>query len=169
MVKAARTVLRGERDKSDLPDYFLMAHRFKMHIDAVQEEWSTGVTTVFDRSIYGDRAFADVLYGYGHIDELGFGSYMQHRECMERQLLVPQQVIYLDVSVDTAINRIQKRGRDCEKGITREYLERLAEAYEKIISELESKTNVQRYSWEDGSDVEDIKIEGLLEYEEIRC
>lgn len=146
-----------------------MAHRYKMHVQAVQEEWSTGVTTIFDRSIYGDRAFADVLQSYGHIDQLGYDSYMLHRECMEKQLLVPQQVIYLDVSVDTAINRIEKRGRECEKGISRDYLERLQTAYEKIISELETKTNVQRYSWEDGSSVEDIQIEGLLEYEKVPC
>lgn len=149
--------------------YFLMAHRYKMHVKAVEEEWSTGVTTIFDRSIYGDRAFADVLYGFDHIDELGYGSYMQHRECMERQLLIPQQVIYLEVSVDTALNRIQSRGRECERGITRDYLERLSEAYEKIICDLEKKTNVQRCDWKDGASIEDIQIEGLLEYEEIPC
>src|SRR5687768_357995 len=46
--------------------YFLMAHRYRMHVDAIQEEWNNGITSIFDRSIFGDKAFADVLHGYGY-------------------------------------------------------------------------------------------------------
>lgn len=149
--------------------YFLMAKRFKMHLEAIKEEWNHGITTIFDRSIYGDWPFAHMLYQDGLIDKLGYSSYMLHRKCMEKQLLIPQQVIYLDVSIDTAIQRIHKRGRDCERNIPREYLENLSQAYEQVVSGFETNTKVSRYKWDDGATVDDIVIEGVIEYAETSC
>ena len=42
--------------------YFLMARRYQMHRKAVEQEWQEGITTIHDRSIYGDSVFAAVLY-----------------------------------------------------------------------------------------------------------
>lgn len=113
--------------------YFLMAYRFRMHRDAVDEEWAKGIVTLHDRSIYGDGAFAYVNYRDGYIDQLGYDSYMAHRECMERYLLVPHLVIYLDVCVDRLQERIRERDRVCESGIPDSYLADLDAAYKEIV------------------------------------
>lgn len=130
--------------------FYLMAHRFRMHQQAIEHEWNTGQQTIFDRSIYGDAAFAHMLYKSGAIDKLGYNSYMNHRRCMEKFLLPPQIVIWLDVSVQTCLDRISQRGRDCEKGIPREYLEGLLESYmEVVIEPLKKITEVQCVDWEE--------------------
>jgi len=139
--------------------YWLMAKRFKMHQDGIEYEWNTGGTSVYDRSIYGDGIFAKVLNEEGHIDDIGYKSYLQHKACMERFLLVPQQVIFLDVPVDLALKRIPKRNRDCEQGsaITREYLEKLRHEYNNLLQVLGQKTKVDIINWEDGMSADDIK------------
>jgi deoxyadenosine/deoxycytidine kinase len=43
-------------------------------------------------------------------------------------------LVYLQVSVDVAINRIKKRGRDFEQNVERAYWERLNEKYESYFS-----------------------------------
>ncbi len=147
--------------------YFLMAKRYQMHSEAVEEEWSEGITTVHDRSIYGDSVFASVLYDDGLIDSLGYNSYLRHRECMEKSLLMPQQIFYLDVSVDVALQRIARRGRKCEEGIMGDYLEKLDKAYQKLLDYLSSKTNVTVYDWKDGMTVENVELKGVIQYEAV--
>lgn len=136
--------------------YYLMAQRYKMHQDAILNEWNNGIVTIFDRSIYGDKAFADILHNDGSINDEGYKAYMQHRECMEKQLLYPQVIVFLNVPVCRAIDRINKRGRDCEKSIPAEYLEKLNDAYFKIISDLSQKTTVLSYDWKDNMTADDI-------------
>lgn len=130
--------------------YYLMAMRYRMHAYAIQKEWSSGCTTIHDRSIYGDGAFARILFDSGLISNLGYSSYLQHRECMEKQLLVPQLVIYLNVKTETALSRIKSRGRECESGIPDSYLKQLDNAYkEYVLPDLEKKTIVEMIDWED--------------------
>lgn len=145
--------------------YWLMAKRYQMHEEAIKEEWYSGITTIHDRSIYGDSVFASVLHQDGLIDDLGYHSYLQHRQCMEKSLLIPQQVIYLEVSVDVALSRIKGRGRDCENGITEEYLQKLSISYEKLIFDLGGVTSVEIIPWHDGMTADDIDLKGLIQYE----
>jgi len=58
-------------------------------------------------------------------------------------------LVYLDVSVETAIKRIHERGRESEKGITPEYLKDLKTGYEKIIDQIAS----HKHQWSCGVDV----------------
>jgi deoxyadenosine/deoxycytidine kinase len=113
--------------------FYLLTRRFQMHENAIRMEWDKRMTTIFDRSIYGDRAFAYLLWQDGLISGRGYANYEKHFNCMARFLLVPQDVFYLDVSIPTALARIAKRGRECEKGIPSDYLEKLDKAYKKIV------------------------------------
>lgn len=131
--------------------YFLMAYRFRMHEGAIRREWNDGAVTIFDRSIYGDAAFAYLLHDDGLIDDDGYDAYLLHRECMERFLLAPQMVIFLDSPVDTLMGRIERRGRECEKGLPRLYQARLVSAYKKVVlPELAKRTEVLTLDWADG-------------------
>jgi deoxyadenosine/deoxycytidine kinase len=82
-----------------------------------------------DRSIYGDRIFAEVLHEDGTMTHEEFTTYESLLANMLEHVQPPDLLIYLDCSVDTAIDRIRKRNRGLESGIPREYLERLNEHY----------------------------------------
>lgn len=130
--------------------FYLMARRFKQHEDAIRLEWSQGVQTIHDRSIWGDKAFADMLRKDGLIGELGYQTYMMHRECMLGFLLVPQVVIWLEAAPEVCVKRIKSRGRNCESGISLQYLKALRETYDNILGELQKKGSlILTYDWND--------------------
>lgn len=82
-----------------------------------------------DRSIYGDRIFAEVLHEDDSMTNEEFTTYSTLLENMLEHVQPPDLLIYLDCSVDTAIERIRVRNRGLESGIPRDYLERLNTRY----------------------------------------
>ncbi|RME03308.1 MAG: deoxynucleoside kinase [Planctomycetota bacterium] len=119
--------------------FYLMSRRFRTHMDALRVEWSEGIQTFHDRTIWGDKAFAHMLYRSNLISPLGYDSYLQHRRCMLSFLLPPQIVVWLEVDPEICIERIKKRERACEVGITTEYLSNLRKSYDDVLEELEKK------------------------------
>lgn len=84
---------------------------------------------VLDRSIFGDRIFAEMLAADGDMSEEEFRTYTTLLDNMLEHVQRPQLLIYLDASVDTAMERIKKRNRGLESGIPRKYLEGLNARY----------------------------------------
>ena len=84
---------------------------------------------VLDRSIYGDRIFAEVLYEDGDMQDFEFHTYSALLENMLEHASSPRLLVYLDCSVDTALRRIRVRDRGIESTIPRDYLERLNRHY----------------------------------------
>ena len=82
-----------------------------------------------DRSIYGDRIFAEVLHEDGQMSHEEYKTYTMLLANMLEHVEPPELLIYLDCSVDTAMRRIKQRDRGLEGGIPREYLERLNNHY----------------------------------------
>ena len=82
-----------------------------------------------DRSIYGDRIFADVLHEDGQMSDEEYLTYTTLLDNMLEHVQPPDLLIYLDCTVDTAISRIKKLDRGLESGIPRDYLERLNQRY----------------------------------------
>ena len=82
-----------------------------------------------DRSIYGDRIFAEVLHEDGSMTDEEFTTYQTLLDNMLEHVQPPDLLVYLDCSVDTAMERIRKRNRGLEAGIPRDYLERLNQHY----------------------------------------
>jgi deoxyadenosine/deoxycytidine kinase len=82
-----------------------------------------------DRSIFGDRIFAEMLYHDGDMLEEEFGTYSTLLDNMLEHAQSPDLLVYLDCSVDTALERIKKRNRGLESGIPREYLANLNDRY----------------------------------------
>ena len=106
--------------------YFL-AKRFEMHRKMMQNMLSC----VQDRTIYEDaEVFARTLFDTGAMDARDFENYTALFACMTAYLQPPNAIIYLRADVDTLMERIARRGRDCEKSIERDYLERLNAAYD---------------------------------------
>jgi len=85
---------------------------------------------VMDRSIYGDAIFARMLNLNGEMSDEEFAIYAELLENMLEHVQAPKLMVYLEVSVDEAMRRIHKRGRDYELIVEREYWERLNQEYE---------------------------------------
>ena len=82
-----------------------------------------------DRSIYGDRIFAEVLHEDEQMSGEEYLTYTTLLANMLEHVQPPDLLIYLDCTVDTAMDRIRKRDRGLESGIPRDYLERLNNRY----------------------------------------
>lgn len=128
--------------------FWLMSQRFKQHQEAIEHIHVTGQACIMDRSIYGDTVFAKRNYLNGHISELGYKSYLQHRDVMFRFLMVPQLTIYLEASPEVCLRRIRSRARSSEGGIPIEYLEGIDSLYKELLVELaERGSHVHKLDW----------------------
>jgi deoxyadenosine/deoxycytidine kinase len=106
---------------------FFLSKRFEMHRKMTENMWSC----VQDRTIYEDaEVFARTLHDSGAMDDRDFENYMALFKCMTSYLRAPTTIVYLRASVETLLQRIARRGRDCEKSIEAAYLERLNAAYD---------------------------------------
>lgn len=140
--------------------FYLMAHRFKMHQEAIEYIWRTGNGVLMDRSIYGDSVFCALNHINGNIDSTGYSSYMGMRDVMTRFLMVPQITVYLNASPKVCQARIMSRGRDCEREIPLTYLEGLDNLYRDLIVEMESKgSKIINLNWEKFTPWEDVLSE----------
>lgn len=86
---------------------------------------------IFDRSIYGDEVFARTIHSRGQMTKDEFSIYHELLHNMLNHIKPPELLIYLDVTVDTAMDRINKRARSTEAdAIPRDYMRDLRAHYE---------------------------------------
>ena len=84
---------------------------------------------VLDRSIYGDLIFAKMLCDNSELSKEEYSIYHELFENMSEHMPKPRLLIYLDISVDNAIKRIEKRGRDYELITEKDYWKQLNRNY----------------------------------------
>lgn len=155
----------------NLQIYFLH-HRFKVHSDMSKQE--SGV--IQDRTIYEDvEIFARNLYTMEQMDVRDWENYSDLFRVMTAFLRKPDLIIYLRASVDTLVSRIALRGREYEKAIERNYLEKLNESYDSWIRSLKDFSVLtietdQFNIYEDGHMLKNIvdKISELLKSKELK-
>ncbi|TXT16218.1 MAG: dgk [Erysipelotrichaceae bacterium] len=87
-----------------------------------------------DRSIYGDGLFASMHAEYKTMEAEEYNIYEDLFDVMIHEVKRPDLLVYLQVSIDVAIKRIKKRGRDFEQNVERAYWERLNDKYETYFS-----------------------------------
>lgn len=93
-------------------------------------------TVVQDRTVYEDaEIFARNLYLQGSMNARDYDAYRRLYRAVSSFLPPPNLLIYLRATVDTLLAHIHKRGRDYERIIARDYLERLNILYERWIGE----------------------------------
>jgi deoxyadenosine/deoxycytidine kinase len=88
---------------------------------------------VADYLLDKDRLFARVT-----LDESEYQLYEQVYERLGVESPRPDLVVYLQAPVDVLMERIARRGIDFEQRISREYLERLNEAYARFFHEFDA-------------------------------
>ena len=115
-----------QRWSFNLQVYFLNS-RFRQ----VQDIAKSKKTIIQDRTIYEDAyVFAPNLQSMGLMTQRDYDNYLSLFKLMESVVSPPDLLIYLRSDVPSLVNKIQKRGRDCEEGIRIDYLKRLNERYE---------------------------------------
>lgn len=110
--------------------YFL-GHRAQQHLDM----WNDPRSTIIDRSIYEDAyIFARALHHMGNLSELDYQSYRRVFDLIVKNLPAPSLLIYLQAPVPVLMERIHKRARNIETGITEEYLTLLESYYDEWMT-----------------------------------
>ncbi len=119
-----------QRWSFNLQVYFLNS-RFRQIVDIRK----AGDTVIQDRTIYEDAyIFAPNLHAMGLMTTRDFDNYKSLFELMSSFIEPPDLMIYLNASVPTLVNQIQKRGRVYENTIRLDYLKRLNERYNEWIN-----------------------------------
>ena len=107
--------------------YFLLTRTRQVQAFKQQDIFSN--TRVSDFMLQKDRLFAQVTLNNEEYD-----LYDQLYSYMAVDIPKPDLIIYLQAPVSTLMKRIKKRGRDFEKYIDTEYLERLNAMYLKFFN-----------------------------------
>jgi len=106
---------------------FFLGKRLQDHYNLVRDQHSV----VQDRSLYENaEIFAKNLYRQGFIAKREWNVYQDIYKTVIQILPAPDLIIYLKASVDKIMQRIQIRGRDFEKNMSREYVANLNELYD---------------------------------------
>jgi deoxyadenosine/deoxycytidine kinase len=134
------TAFESVSDNPYLPDFyadmrtwsfhlqiFFLGHRADQYLSMAQSPRSA----ILDRSIYEDAyIFARALHHLGNLDERDYLAYRRVFELLVSTLPPPNLLIYLKAPVSVLEDRIRRRGRDIESGISNEYLTLLESFYD---------------------------------------
>jgi deoxyadenosine/deoxycytidine kinase len=138
-----RTDYESVADNPYLPDFYgdmhawafhlqiyFLGHRAGQYLEAAHDPRSA----ILDRSIYEDyHIFARALYQMGNVAERDYLTYRRLFELVVGTLPPPNLLIYLKTSVGVLMERIHRRARNIETGISAEYLTLLDSYYDEWI------------------------------------
>ena len=118
-----------EKFYNDRKQYAFQTQMFFL-INRYKQQQNLSQQNLFSSYIVSDYIFdKDRIFAYLNLagDELKL--YESIFPLLERDLLKPDLVIYLQSSIDRLMYNIKKRGRKVEKGISRGYITELYESY----------------------------------------
>ena len=135
-----QTAFESVSDNPYLPDFyqdmrawsfhlqvFFLGHRAEQYLEMAASPQSV----VLDRSIYEDaHIFARALHQLGNLDERDYLAYRRVFDLLVSKLPPPNLLVYLKAPVPVLVERIRRRGRSIERGITPEYLGLLESFYD---------------------------------------
>jgi deoxyadenosine/deoxycytidine kinase len=109
---------------------FFLGHRAQHHLELANSPQSA----IADRSIYEDAyIFARALHHMNNISERDYESYRALFDLVVGNLPRPDLLLYLEAPVPVLMNRIYRRGRRMESGITSDYLSLLEIFYKEWL------------------------------------
>lgn len=102
---------------------FFLLSRYRQQVGLVQRD-------IFQPLIVCDYLFQkDKIFASINLDDHEMALYDQILPLLERDIPKPDRVIFLQASLNTLMERIEKRGRSFEKDMSQRYIETLTEAY----------------------------------------
>jgi deoxyadenosine/deoxycytidine kinase len=110
---------------------FFLGHRAEQYLDAANDPRSS----ILDRSIYEDAfIFARALHHMGNLSERDYLAYRRLYDLVVGSLPPPNLLIYLKCPADVLMERIHRRARNMETGITTDYLSLLDTFYDEWLN-----------------------------------
>lgn len=105
---------------------FFLGHRAQQHLEMAEHPSSI----IIDRSIYEDAyIFARALHHLGNLSERDYLSYRRLFDLVVSNLPAPDLLVYLKAPVPVLVERIRRRARSIESGISADYLSLLDTFY----------------------------------------
>ena len=115
-------------------EMFFLCNRYKQLGDINQHYISQNKPVVADYHI-----FKNLIFAQRTLNQQEYSKYLHIYEILTRDMPIPNVVIYLHASLDTLLERIEKRGREMEKNISPLYLEQLSIDYDEALSQFEAQ------------------------------
>lgn len=109
----------------------------------VQDLSLSGISCVQDSSVFGDTCFVEMLHKDGVLSDEEVDVYSELFMNMARDVMYPSLIVYLNCPPEVSLKRIKKRGRECETGISPDYVFNLNEEVKKLCEEFERYTFVK--------------------------
>jgi len=127
-------------DNPYLPDFYADMKTWSFHLqvyflghraDQYLQIANASRSALLDRSIYEDAyIFARALHHMGNLSERDYMAYRRLFDVVVNGLPAPDLLIYLKAPVEVLMERIHKRARGMETGISAEYLTLLDSFYD---------------------------------------
>lgn len=109
---------------------FFLGHRADQYLEAARDPRSA----ILDRSVYEDfHIFARALHHMGDFAERDYLAYRRLFDLVMNSMPRPNLLIYLKAPVNVLMDRIRRRARGMESGITPEYLALLDSFYDEWL------------------------------------
>jgi len=138
-----RTDYESVADNPYLPDFYadmrawsfhlqiyFLGHRADQYLDAARDPLSV----ILDRSIYEDvYIFARALHHMGNLSERDYLAYRRLFDLVVNSLPAPNLLVYLKCPVAVLMERIRRRARNIETGISADYLTLLDTFYDEWL------------------------------------
>lgn len=128
--------------------YLFQTKAFHDRVRACQSMWVSALAEgvdvlILERSVISDRIFVEALRDMGKFDDLQYLCYREWWDMWNELIpFVPDVFIYLKVSLDEAMARVETRRRPGEDGIKRDYQEVLLKHHEEMFGGSTVKVNV---------------------------
>lgn len=135
-----QTAFESVADNPYLPDFYADMHAWSFHLQIFflghrarqyLELAASPQSAILDRSIYEDAyIFSRALHHMNNLTERDYLAYRNVFDLIVSKLPPPDLLIYLHAPVKVLVERIRRRARAIEGGITPEYLSLLESFYE---------------------------------------
>ena len=132
----ARLVLEDFEDNPFLPDFYNDPERFGFQtqlfflLQRYRQQQDLRQVDMFQKLLITDYMFVkDRLFASLNLGDKEMQLYDTVASLLERNIIRPDIVIYLQADTDVLMKNIEKRGRDMEKNVTWEYIDALNQVY----------------------------------------
>jgi deoxyadenosine/deoxycytidine kinase len=149
--------------------FALQIHFLNERFRMIKEITKAG-TGILDRSIFGDRIFAQMLNEDGYMTNDEFLTYSNLLDNMLEHVSKPDLLLYIDCDLDTAMKRIKVRGREMEQSVDSVYWSRLNDKYTNWYEgyDLSNKISIGANSYHPDNENDIDRIVGEIMISEMR-
>jgi len=132
----ARLVLEAFEENPFLPDFYKDPERYAFQtqlfflLQRYRQQQELRQVDMFQNLLITDYMFVkDRLFASLNLSEKEMHLYDTVANLLERNIIKPDMVIYLQADTDTLMKNIAQRGREMETEITYEYIDALSQVY----------------------------------------